>query len=338
MKHSRFSAFKRIGLISVLAACFVTNAFADEYADVMQLMRQGKHADALGKADQYLSGKPKDAQMRFLKGVIQRDAGKANDAIATFTKLTEDYPELPEPYNNLAVLYASQSQFDKARAALEMAIRTNPSYATAHENLGDVYAKLASQAYNKALQLDSANTAVAPKLALIRELFNPAGPRSAIASTPVAAAKPATPVKEPATPAPATASKETTAPVVAAKEPNAAPATAASTKDAQAAVQAWASAWAAKDMKAYLGAYSKDFTPPNKLSRAAWEEERRNRITTKNNISVKLEHLTVTVNGSTAIAKFKQDYRASGLSVSSRKTLELGKYGDRWLIVKESTS
>jgi tetratricopeptide (TPR) repeat protein len=338
MKHSRFSAFTRIGLISVLAACFVTNAFADEYADVMQLMRQGKHADALGKADQYLSGKPKDAQMRFLKGVIQRDAGKANDAIATFTKLTEDYPELPEPYNNLAVLYASQSQFDKARAALEMAIRTNPSYATAHENLGDVYAKLASQAYNKALQLDSANTAVAPKLALIRELFNPAGPRSAIASTPVAAAKPATPVKEPATPAPATASKETTAPVVAAKEPNAAPATAASTKDAQAAVQAWASAWAAKDMKAYLGAYSKDFTPPNKLSRAAWEEERRNRITTKNNISVKLEHLTVTVNGSTAIAKFKQDYRASGLSVSSRKTLELGKYGDRWLIVKESTS
>lgn len=91
-------------------------------------------------------------------------------------------------------------------------------------------------------------------------------------------------------------------------------------------------------MKGYLGAYSKDFTPPNKLSRAAWEDERRNRITTKNNISVKLENLTITVNGSTAIAKFKQDYRASGLSVSSRKTLELGKFGDRWLIVKESTS
>ena len=91
-------------------------------------------------------------------------------------------------------------------------------------------------------------------------------------------------------------------------------------------------------MKAYFSAYSKDFTPPNKLSRSAWEEERRNRITTKNNISVKLEHLTITVNGNSATAKFKQDYRASGLSVSSRKTLELGKYGERWLIVKESTS
>jgi tetratricopeptide (TPR) repeat protein len=348
MKHSRLSAFTRIGLISVLAACFVANAYADEYGDVMQLMRQGKHADALAKADQYLSGKPKDAQMRFLKGVIQRDAGKSSDAIATFTKLTEDYPELPEPYNNLAVLYASQSQFDKARAALEMAIRTNPSYATAHENLGDVYAKLASQAYNKALQLDSANTAVPPKLALIRELFNPAASRtvstntgtvakSAVASTPA-------PVKEPA----AAATPKEPVPVAAAtpKEPVAPPSAqpassnngASNTKDAQAAVQAWAAAWAAKDMKAYLAAYSKDFTPPNKLSRSAWEEERRVRITSKSNISVKLENLSITINGGTAIAKFKQDYRASGLSVSSRKTLELGKYGDHWLIVKESTS
>ncbi len=70
------------------------------------------------------------------------------------------------------MLYAGQNQFDKARAALEMAIRTNPSYATAHENLGDIYAKLASQAYNKALQLDGSNAnAVRPKLALIRDLF-----------------------------------------------------------------------------------------------------------------------------------------------------------------------
>src|SRR3954462_6710933 len=162
--------------LAVLAAALVAGAGiarADEYSDVNQLLRSGKLAEALTKADQYLAGKPKDPQMRFMKGVIQTESGKPNDAIATFQKLTEDYPELPEPYNNLAVLYAGQAQFDKARAALEMAIRTNPSYATAHENLGDVYAKLASQAYSKALQLDSANTAVQPKLALIRELFAP---------------------------------------------------------------------------------------------------------------------------------------------------------------------
>jgi tetratricopeptide (TPR) repeat protein len=96
------------------------------------------------------------------------------------------------------VLYAGQSQFDKARAALEMAIRTNPSYATAHENLGDVYARLASQAYSKALQLDGSNTTVPPKLALIRTLF-PANSRAP--QTPAAASPTPAPVVKPA-PAP----------------------------------------------------------------------------------------------------------------------------------------
>ena len=154
------------------AALFMSAARADEYTDVNKLVRAGQLTEALTKADQYLAAKPRDPQMRFIKGVIQTEAGKPADAISTFTKITQDYPELPEPYNNLAALYAGQNQFDKARAALEMAIRTNPSYAIAHENLGDVYAKLASQAYSKALQLDGSNTAVPPKLALIRTLFS----------------------------------------------------------------------------------------------------------------------------------------------------------------------
>jgi tetratricopeptide (TPR) repeat protein len=173
-------------MLVVAAALSVSAAHADDYADVSRLMRAGQYPEALAKVDQYLAGKPRDPQMRFFKGVIQTETGKTNDAIATFTKITEDYPELPEPYNNMAVLYAGQSQFDKARAALEMAIRTNPSYATAHENLGDVYARLASQAYSKALQLDGGNAAVPPKLALIRNLFS-----ADAKAQPQAAAKPA---------------------------------------------------------------------------------------------------------------------------------------------------
>jgi Flp pilus assembly protein TadD len=65
--------------------------------------------------------------------------------------LIEDYPELPEPYNNLAVLYAQQKQFDKARTALEMAIRIHPGYATAYENLGDLHSRLASQGVRESL-------------------------------------------------------------------------------------------------------------------------------------------------------------------------------------------
>ncbi|MDB5871061.1 MAG: hypothetical protein JWQ07_503 [Ramlibacter sp.] len=172
MTHARHDLSHALRLLTLAAALWAPQcALADDHGDVTQLMRSGKHSEALVRADQYLAAKPRDPQMRFLKGVVLTEAGRTADAIATFTKLTEDYPELPEPYNNLAVLYAGQGQFDKARAALELAVRTNPGYATAHENLGDVYAKLAGQSYSKALQLEPQNASVPPKLVLIRQLF-----------------------------------------------------------------------------------------------------------------------------------------------------------------------
>ena len=164
----------RIARACSLAAILVfpLAAFADDYADVNQLLKQGKRDQALAKADQYLTAKPRDPQMRFLKGVIQAESGHGADAIATYTQLTQEYPELPEPYNNLAVLYAQQNEYDKAREALEGAVRANPNYATAHENLGDVYAKLASESYAKAQQIEPASTSAAAKLALARQLLS----------------------------------------------------------------------------------------------------------------------------------------------------------------------
>ena len=152
-------------------------ARADTYGDVNQLLRQGKSAQALAQAERYLADRPRDPQMRFLKGMAQSEGGQSAEALATFLQLTQDYPELPEPYNNLAVLYAGQGQYDKAREALENAIRTNPAYATAHENLGDVHLRLAAQAYEQALQLNTGNAAsgaAAAKLARLRALSAPA--------------------------------------------------------------------------------------------------------------------------------------------------------------------
>ncbi|HYP69837.1 MAG TPA: tetratricopeptide repeat protein [Variovorax sp.] len=159
----------------MLALClgWVGSARADQYADVNTLLRQGRANDALAKADAYVTANPRDPQMRFLRGVILTDQGKQADAISAFLALTQEFPELPEPYNNLAALYAAQSQFSKARDALETAIQRNPNYATAHENLGDVYVRLAAQSYGRAQELDKRNTAIAPKLALLREVFLP---------------------------------------------------------------------------------------------------------------------------------------------------------------------
>lgn len=305
-------------------------AQAEDYAEVNRLLRAGQMSEALSKADAFLAGKPRDPQMRFLKGVIQTESGKTSEAITTFTKLTEDYPELPEPYNNLAVLYAGQSQFDKARAALEMAIRTNPSYATAHENLGDVYAKLASQAYSKALQLDASNTGVQPKLSLIRNLF--AADAKGVRPTTVAAA----PAPAPAAPAaPAPAAKPAT-PQPPAAQP--APAAAADAQaDVEAAVQAWAKAWSSKNMQGYLGAYAPNFTPTGGQSRKDWEADRRARIVPRSRIEVGVSDLNITVNGDRATARFRQAYNSDNLNVSSRKTLDLVRSGNRWLILREST-
>ena len=162
--------------IAIAAAVLIVStgvvAQTTDLQEINRLLKSGQTQLALDRVNVYLTTKPKDAVGRFIRGLAQAELGKTNDAIMTFQALTEDYPELPEPYNNLAVLYSSKGQFEKARVALELAIQTHPSYSTAHENLGDIYAKLASQAYDKALQLDKGNGTVATKLNLVRDLFS----------------------------------------------------------------------------------------------------------------------------------------------------------------------
>ena len=156
---------------------------ADELAEVMQLRQQGQFAAAIAKADQFLLSHPKDAQMRFAKAAILAETRRAPEAISAFESLTQDFPDLAEPYNNLAALYASAGDYPKARAALEQALRLKPGYAIAHENLGDLYAALAAQAYATALKLDPTLAGVEGKLAQVRQLTKPVAAASAGAAS-----------------------------------------------------------------------------------------------------------------------------------------------------------
>ncbi len=172
------------------------NTSSDALSDIQDMVKNGQLPNALEKVDSYIAAKSKDAknakdaQARFLKGVILGEMGRPADAIAVYGKLTQDYPGLPEPYNNLAVLYAQQKQYDKARVALEMAIKTHPSYSVAHENLGDIYGQLASQSYDKALQRDSGSTGSQSRLAPIRQLGGAAVRAEPAASANVAPSSP----------------------------------------------------------------------------------------------------------------------------------------------------
>lgn len=289
-----------------------------EYAEVNRLLRAGQYEQASNRADQFLSGSPKDPQMRFLKGVIQNQRGQTAEAQATFTALTQDYPELPEPYNNLAVIHASQNQLDKARVALEMAVRTNPSYAVAHENLGDVYARLAAQAYQKASQLDGANTSAAPKLKTINGLFpnrgNKVGDTGGAATIAVMA-------------------------TLLGSQPTAAGAPTAAAppqRDIEATVRAWAQAWSTRDFSSYLRFYGTEFQAASGAARSQWERERESRIVPRERIHVAVSDMEIRADGKRATVRFRQDYESEVLKATDRKTLELVQDGSRWLIVRET--
>ena len=348
MAPSRFFPARSLVLAACAVAAFSLPARADSLQEVSRLLKQGQHAQALEQVDKYLSGKPKDAQGRFLKGLILSEMNKPNDAIVVFSKLTEDYPELPEPYNNLAVIYAQQKQFEKAKQALEMAIRTHPSYATAHENLGDIYARLASQAYDKALQIDSSNASAQTKLSTIRDLMSvsgrPAGAKpgkpavvaAAEPAKPVETVKPVEPVKavEPVKVAEPVKPAEVAKPAAAATKPETKPAGDAAAEVAK-AIDGWLTAWSKKDVKGYLSYYARDFQTPSGESRAGWESERAKRINKPGAIQVGHEGLRVTVDEDTATAKFRQHYKSASLKTGTNKVVILVRRDGRWLIQQE---
>ena len=340
-----------VSALAITAFCFAAASLpvhADELQDIQALVKQGNYPQALDRTNAYLASRPKDAQGRFLKGVILTEQNKTAEAIKVFTALTEDYPELPEPYNNLAVLYASQQQYDKARIALETAIQTHPSYATAHENLGDIYAKMASQAYDRALQLDKSNTAAQTKLSLIKEIFPvnnrfqrpTVKPSIAVASKPaVVAASPPRPVTPPTVPAAPVAAKPAEKPIEKITEKTAEKADIPKHDATQAIVgmvNKWAHAWSSKNTGEYLSHYAPDFKTPKGESRAQWEKMRKERISAPKKIQVSVSAIKVTLKDEhRARVTFRQHYTAGALNTSTTKTLVLVKSGDTWLIQQE---
>ena len=343
-----------------LAGAMTAQAALSPQDSIKQAIQAGQLDQALKLVQQERQAAPKDVQLRFLEGVIQAQQGQTDKAIETFKKLTESNPDLSEAYNNLGVLYASKGKLEESRANLEKALLTHPSYAAAHRNLSDIQSQLAKQTYAKALQVDSKVKNNTPQLTLLGSMdSSKRAPAQALApATPVAAAPATTPVTPPTpAPAPAIDTAKPVAPVVAPQSATAAAAPAvaapkpepkkedaqqkqakADSTDIRNAVLAWAKAWSQKDMNRYLGAYASSFTPPDKMSRAKWESDRRTRIVSKKTISVDVNNFKVEATGNKATARFQQIYESDNFKGNSHKTLELVKQGDHWLITRETVN
>jgi hypothetical protein len=288
----------------------------------------------------------KELDAEFAKGVSLAQEGKQAEAIAVFSSLIQSNPELPEPYNNLAVIYAEQGQYEKARMALEMAIKTHPSYTIAHQNLGNIYAKMASDAYDKALQVDRSNNHPSPPLEMIKEIV-PAGSVKIAALKPAsrlpaflepkpAVILPVSPKLPPASVASEPAKPESVKPEQVKTEPaKVVPAKPDQQQVVLGTVQDWAHAWSSKNVPAYLAFYAQDFKTPNGESRAEWAKGRELRI--KKPVAIRVQVLSpkITIEGDRATVEFRQDYRAGETGMRTSKVLQLKQSDDKWLIEKE---
>lgn len=303
------------------AAAFAPLAIAATPVEQAQAQLNGGDLQgALKTLDRHLASSPQDAEGRFTRGLVLVKLNKTEEALKAFADLTRDYPQLPEPYNNLAVLYAQQGDYEKARDALEAALATHPAYATAHENLGDIYAALAGAAYNRALMLDQSNQTVRYKLNLVNQLDTGlAGVASASAA----------PVAKPAAAAAVPAAAPT--PVAAAAVDPGIDAAAINTS-----LLAWAKAWSAKDVDGYLAQYAPDFAPEGGLTRASWEQQRRERIGRPARIAVRALNPEISrIGGDRVRVNFVQDYQSDSFSDQVNKTLELRATEGGWKIVRE---
>ncbi|MBF0194766.1 MAG: tetratricopeptide repeat protein [Magnetococcales bacterium] len=279
--------------------------------DIYKLTDQKQYDAAMKKLNQYLATKPKDAQARFLKGLVLTEQGERDKAIKIFQALSNDYPDLPEPYNNLAVLYAEKGNYDQARDALAKAIKSHPTYATAHENMGDIYAKMASKSYRKAISLSGSNKTLDRKLDHIKMVLVPG----------------ATQQYEPEEPQTTAAKPEE----MASNDEN------IDMQDVEQAVEDWATAWTSLNINDYLSSYSKKFRPPAKFPNySAWVQNRRRVIGKAKTIKVTYNDLSVTfLNKDLARAEFEQNYWSPNYKDRVNKTLTLAREGGMWKIVWE---
>lgn len=157
-------------VLVLLALCLSPAAWADEATEVQRLVRAGELPAALERAERASAADAGDAKLRFLTGVILMDLQRDGAALAVFERLTEDFPELAEPYNNIALLKARAGQLDEARAALETALRNDPTLRAARSNLGDVYLRLAMRAWEAVASEAPGDAGLQRRLRAAREI------------------------------------------------------------------------------------------------------------------------------------------------------------------------
>ncbi len=296
-----------IRIIGLLGAVLSMQLHALTNADelkIKSLMNNSKIEEALMLIKSIDNLTP-DPKLNFIKGVALARNKENIKAIKVFESIVKDFPEHPEAYNNLAVLYAKEGRLDEAIIVLEQAIKTNESYSTAYLNLGDLYSKKAANVYGEVLKIDSKNNIAINKLRLIDEFFNyePVAMEAKLNKSKINDE-----LKN---------SKKDEKLLVNEK------------------INEWKDGWKNKNYEQYFNAYSQSFEYPVNMSRNEWKRYRKERIQFKKSIEIKVKDLVIFRKKELYHATFTQEYKSENFSENSSKLLVLSFSKNEWKIIKE---
>ena len=273
--------------------------------DNIKSMVSSSPSRALVEIDLLLESDSNSHNLLFLRAVTLTKLEQKDLAIKTYISLIEKFPKLPEPYNNLAVLYAEQNKLLEAKQILEKALKTNNSYSIAHINLGDVYTRMASDAYRKAFELDESPVAN-NKLQLINELFSysPNMQRNDLVDT---------------------ASKSE----IKSKEQKLA--------DLALFVERWKTSWEDKDLETYFSSYSKYFKVKGDINYKDWKRTRTEKIINKKEINIQLTKIKYKFKEGLWFINMSQAYNSGNYSDKENKTLVIINESGDYKIIEENT-
>ena len=298
-------------LIAVLFSVFAFSHYS--FADISKLnklIEEKDYLEAKKIVEQLLDSDKENPQLLFTNGVLLSELGEIDKAINVFVSLTKSHPALPEPYNNLAVLYAQSGNFDLAKIALEKSIKTHPSYATAHINLGDLYTRMASESYNQALQIDKSNKNAKTKLSLIKKLFN------------------FQPINKNIVLAEDTEQKTQSLNEIKNKED-------IINENIFAMIDNWKNAWMSQNFDQYIRYYSDNFKNNKGMDLEKWKQFRKPRVINKPSINLKLENIEISKNKNLYSVSFTQIYQSGDIDSTTKKTLLIELIDDQLKIVNE---
>lgn len=323
---------RHLTLLALILICAVRPVQAKpSLQDIDKLIQAGQDQTALSELDNLLAEDKNNPRLLFSRARLLAATGQLDKAVEQYQALIRLQPTLPEPYNNLAVIYQQQGKPEQARDLLNQAMMTHPGYARVYKNLTAVNAAQARDAYAKALQMPANHQLQGLEIADNLTLPEKQAPSIPAAPVVTAATKPAV---KPAMiyQAPDPTADKNTATVT---DKRRVTGTEAETESVQGFLREWAGAWSAKNVDQYLHFYSDDYSPGG-LSHQRWVAERRDRINRPKWIRVSVRNIQVSDAGQGRVSvRLEQEYAADNYSDVTRKEFVLQRMAGQWRIINE---